>query len=174
MIAVGAWILPVFIAITILAALLQRLNVYDEFVAGASTGVRLGLKLIPFVIGINIAIGLLRDSGVMSWLSRVLYPLLALTGLPADVLPLLIFRPFSNEAAMGIVTELLHTHGPDSFIGLLTSVIQGSSDTTFYVLTLYLGSAGIRKHSYILPLCLFGDLIGYLAALLFTYLFFGP
>lgn len=169
---VSVWILPALVVITLLAALRRRIEVYNEFVAGATEGLRLGVRLIPLIIGIYVAIGLFRESGALAWLSHVAAPLLSQAGFPTEVLPLMLIRPFSNAAAVGVIADLLEQHGPDSFVGLLASVMQGSSETTFYVLTVYLGSVGIRRSLHAVHLCLLGDLIGYLAALWITILLF--
>lgn len=173
LLAVSAWILPGLIGITLLVAMIRGINVYDEFVAGAAEGLRLAVRLIPYIISIYIAFGLFRDSGFLAWLTRVSAPLFTPFGLPVEILPLVFIRPFSLAAAMGVVSDILETHGPDSFVGLLASVMQGNSETTFYVLTVYLGAAGIRRSLYAVPLCLLGDAIGYLASLWMTRLFFG-
>lgn len=172
MAAVSAWILPGLLVLTLAAALRRRVNVYSEFAAGAADGLKLGVRLIPLIIGIYVGIGLFRDSGALAWLSRAAAPVLSHAGFPVEVLPLMLIRPFSNAAAVGVVADLLERHGPDSFVGLLASVMQGSSETTFYVLTVYLGSVGIRRSRHAVQLCLLGDLIGYLAALWVTVLFF--
>lgn len=172
MATVSVWILPALVVITLLAALRRRVEVYNEFVAGATEGLRLGVRLIPLIIGIYVAIGLFRESGALTWLGNVAAPLLSRAGFPAEVLPLMLIRPFSNAAAVGVITDLLEQHGPDSFVGFLASVMQGSSETTFYVLTVYLGSVGIRRSLHAVHLCLLGDLIGYLAALWITILLF--
>ncbi len=170
--AVSAWILPALLLITLLAGLRKRIDVYSEFVAGAADGLKLGVRLIPLIIGIYVGIGLFRDSGALAWLSGVAAPLLSHAGFPVEVLPLMLIRPFSNAAAVGVIADLLERHGPDSFVGLLASVMQGSSETTFYVLTVYLGSVGVRRSLHAVHLCLLGDLIGYLAALWLTIFFF--
>lgn len=170
--AISAWILPGLVAITIIAGLRRRVSVYDEFAAGAAEGVRLGLRLIPLIIGIYVAIGLFRETGALASVSNLLTPVLSRIGFPTDVLPLMIIRPFSHAAATGVVVDLLNEHGPDSFIGLLSSIMQSSSETTFYVLTVYLGSVGIRRSLHAVHLCLIGDLIGYMAALWATILLF--
>lgn len=172
MATLSAWILPGLLALTLIVALRRRVDVYSEFAAGAAEGLKLGLRLIPLIIGIYVAIGLFRESGALRWLSETASPALAFAGFPADVLPLMIIRPFSHAAAIGVVADLLARHGPDSFVGLLASIMQGSSETTFYVLTLYLGAVGIRRSRYAVQLCLLGDLIGYLAALWVTVLLF--
>jgi len=170
--AISVWIVPLLLAAVLVAALRRRVNVYSEFAAGAADGLKLGLRLIPLIIGIYVAIGLFRESGALLWLSRLAAPALAVAGFPPDVLPLMLIRPFSHAAAMGVVADLLAQHGPDSFVGLLASIMQGSSETTFYVLTLYLGSVGIRNSRYAVQLCLLGDLLGYFAALWITVLLF--
>jgi len=167
-----AWILPGLVAVTLVAGLRRRVPVYDEFVAGAAEGVRLGLRLIPLIIGIYIAVGLFRESGALAWVAQAAAPVLAYAGFPPEILPLMLIRPFSNAAAMGVIAELLQEHGPDSFVGLLASVMQGSSETTFYVAALYLGSVGIRRSLHAVHLCLLGDLVGYLAALWATSVLF--
>lgn len=162
---VSAWILPGLVAVTLIVGLRRRVSVYDEFVAGAMEGVRLGFRLIPLVIGIYVAIGLFRETGALARFAQLVGPGLARIGFPAEILPLMIIRPFSHAAATGVVVDLLEQHGPDSFIGLLASIMQSSSETTFYVLTMYLGSVSIRRSLHAVPLCLIGDLIGYMAAL---------
>lgn len=172
MATVSAWILPGLVAVTLIVGLRRRVSVYDEFVSGAMEGVRLGLRLIPLIIGIYVAIGLFRESGALARLSDLITPVLARVGFPTEILPVMLMRPFSHAAATGAIIDLLEQHGPDSFIGLLASVMQGSSETTFYVLTVYLGSVGIRRSLHAIHLCLLGDLIGYMAALWLTVLFF--
>lgn len=160
----SAAILPALIAITLVTALIRRVPVYDEFVAGAGEGVKLGLRLIPLIIAIYVAIGVFRESGALALVTEGLAPVLQAFGIPADILPLMTIRPFSHSASMGIIVDILDTHGPDSFTGLLASVMHGSSETTFYVLTVYLGAAGVKRSRYALPLCLLGDLVGFVAA----------
>ncbi|MBC7347470.1 MAG: spore maturation protein [Clostridia bacterium] len=171
--AVSAWMLPGLIGLTLLIAVVRGINVYEEFVTGAADGARLAVQVMPYVIGIYIATGLFRESGFLSGLTHVFAPFLRPFGLPAEVLPLIFIRPFSLAAAIGVVSDLLKTYGPDSFIGLLAAVMLGSSETTFYVLTLYLGAVGIRRSLYAVPLCLLGDIVGYLASLWLTTLFWG-
>jgi len=168
----SAWILPGLVAVTLLAALRRGVPVYDEFVAGAEEGMRLGLRLIPLIVGIYVAVGLFRESGALAWVAHATSPVLAYAGFPPEILPLMLIRPFSNAAAMGVIAELLEEHGPDSFVGLLASVMQGSSETTFYVAALYLGSVGIRRSLHAVHLCLLGDFVGYLAALWATSVLF--
>lgn len=168
----SAWILPGLVAVTLIVGLRRGISVYDEFVAGAADGVRLGIRLIPLIIGIYVGIGLFRDSGALAAFSQLVTPALAAIGFPSEVLPLMLMRPFSSAAATGVVIDLLDRHGPDSFIGTLTSIMQGSSETTFYVLTVYLGSVGIRRSRHAVHLCLLGDFIGYMAALWLAVLLF--
>jgi len=171
MAAVSAWILPGLVLATLVIGLRRGVSVYDEFAAGAAEGMRLAVRLIPLIIGIYIAIGLFRDTGALARFGDMMTPLLARVGFPTEILPAMIIRPFSHAAATGVVIDLLDEHGPDSFIGYLASIMQSSSETTFYVLTVYLGSVGIRRSLHAVHLCLIGDLIGYVAALWITILF---
>lgn len=170
---VTAGILPGLIVFTLVAALVRRVPVYDVFVEGAAEGVKLGIRLIPLIIAIYVAIGVFRESGVLAAVTNGLMPVFSAVGIPPDVLPLMIIRPFSHSAAMGVIADILDTHGPDSFVGLIASVMHGSSETTFYVLTVYLGVVGIRRTLHAVPLLLFGDLVGYVGALWMVKLFFG-
>jgi len=168
----SAGVLPGLIAITLVVALVRRVPVYDEFIAGANEGVKLGLRLVPLIIAIYVAIGIFRESGALVSLTEGLDGMLRAVGIPVDIVPLMVIRPFSHSAAMGIIVDILDTYGPDSFTGLLASVMHGSSETTFYVLTVYLGAVGIRRSLHAVPLLLFGDLVGYVAALWMVRLFF--
>ena len=161
----AGWLVPVFVAVVLLHGLWRRVDLLTEFVEGAREGLKLALNLFPYLLAIYVAVAAFRSSGALEVLSRTLLPLLRPLGVPADILPLLLVRPLSGAASSGLVLTLLHQHGPDSFIGRLVSTIQGSSETTLYVLTVYLGSVGVRRSRYALPLCLSVDAIGYVAAI---------
>lgn len=162
--AIAAWLVPGFVALVLLHGLARKVDLLESFVEGARDGLRLAVELFPYLLGIYVAVAVFRVSGALdvlgAWLSPVVRPL----GVPVAVLPLLLVRPLSGAASSGIVLALLHQHGPDSFIGRLISTIQGSSETTLYVLTVYLGAVSIRRSRYALPLCLAADLVGYVTA----------
>lgn len=146
--------------------------IYETFVAGAEDGFKVAIKIIPFLVGMLVAIAIFRASGAMDLLARSLNPLLRLIGVPGEVLPLAIMRPLSGGGALGIAAELISNYGPDSFIGRLASVMQGSTDTTFYVLTVYFGSVGVRRYRYALALGLLADISSLVAAIVICRLMF--
>lgn len=158
------WAIPFLIGFIPLFGWIRGIKVYETFVEGAQEGFQMAVKMIPFLVGILVALNIFQASGGLAAVIGLLSGPLAQLGVPAAVMPLLLIRPLSGGAALGITTGLLQQFGPDSFIGRLASVIQGSTDTTFYVVTLYFGSVGIRKIRYALSVALIGDLAGFVAA----------
>lgn len=169
----SAFVVPAMVIGTLLVALWRKVDVFGTFVEGAEDGLKLSVTVLPYLIGIYVAIGVFKDSGALDYVVQVLQPLLRPAGIPGPVLPLILIRPLSGSASLGIVAHLLKTYGPESYIGRLTSVIQGSSETTLYVVTLYLGSIGLRRSGYALPVCLIGDLVGFIAAVVVTHWLYG-
>lgn len=155
---VSKWVIPVFITAVLLAAFVRRVRVFESFVEGAEQGFEIAVKLIPYLVAMIVAITIFRASGAMDIMVAVVSPVFNLIGAPAEVLPHAVMRPLSGGAALGIASELIEEHGPDSLIGFLVSTMQGTSDTTFYVLTLYFGSVGIRKYRYAVASGLTADL----------------
>jgi spore maturation protein B len=131
-----------------LIAFLRGVKVFETFVEGAEQGFHTAIKTIPFLVAMLVAISIFRASGAMELLTGFLSPVLDKVGIPSEILPHAVMRPLSGGAALGIATDIIKNHGPDSFIGRLVSTMQGSSDTTFFVLTLYFGSVGIKKYRY--------------------------
>lgn len=164
--AVAGWLVPLFVAVVLVHGLYRHVDLIAEFVAGAREGLELSFSLFPYLLAIYVAVAAFRTSGALELLGGYLAPLVHALGVPVPVVPLLLVRPLSGAASSGIVLSLLHQNGPDSFIGRLVSTIQGSSETTLYVLTVYLGSVGVRKSRYALPLCLTADLLGYATAVI--------
>ena len=142
------WAIPVVLLLVPLIAFLRGVKVFETFVEGAEQGFKTAIKTIPFLVGMLVAISIFRASGSMELLIGFLSPVLDKVGIPSEILPHAVMRPLSGGAALGIATDIIKNHGPDSFIGRLVSTMQGSSDTTFYVLTLYFGSVGIKKYRY--------------------------
>jgi spore maturation protein B len=155
---ISRWAIPAVLLIVPIVALLKGVKVFEVFVEGAEEGFATAIKTIPYLVAMLVAVTIFRSSGAMKMTTRFLAPVLDHIGFPAEVLPHAIMRPLSGGAALGIATELIKTHGPDSFIGNLVSTMQGSSDTTFYVLTLYFGSVGIRRYRYSIISGLLADL----------------
>jgi len=171
--ALSRWAIPLIFAGVLLYGLGRKMDVYNVFLEGARDGMDIALQILPYVVSIFAALGIFRDSGAMALLARLLAPVLRPLGIPVDVLPLMLIRPLSGAGAMGITVELLRHHGPDSYIGRLASTLQGSTDTTFYILSVYFGAVGIRRIRHALVVGLLADLLGFVLAILFVRLAFG-
>jgi spore maturation protein B len=169
---VSVWIIPGLITLVLIKALCRRVNVFDAFIEGAREGFQMSIRLIPFLVGMLVAIGLFRDAGVMDLLVRYASPLLGKLQVPAEIVPLGIMRPVSGSAALAITTDILHRDGPDSLIGRLASTMFGSTETTLYVLTVYFGAVGIYKTRHALLVGLLADLAGFIAAIVICRLVF--
>ncbi|PSL50410.1 spore maturation protein B [Salsuginibacillus halophilus] len=170
---VSMWFLPVLITLILLQAARRRVPAYETFVDGAKEGFHLAVSIIPFLAGMMVAIHVFRASGAMEVLIQSLEPVLALVGIPAEIVPLALMRPISGTGALGLTSDLIATYGPDSFIGRLASTMQGSTDTTLYVLTVYFGAVGIKKAGDALKVGLLADVCGIIAAVVVVTLVFG-
>ncbi len=150
----------------------KKINLYATFTEGAKEGFEIAVKIIPYLVAMLVAIGVFRASGGMNILVYILSPITNLIGMPAEVLPMALMRPLSGSASIGIMSELMKTHGADSFIGVLASTILGSTETTFYVLALYFGSVNIKKSRHAVIAGVSADVAGILAALFIVKLLF--
>jgi spore maturation protein B len=171
---VSAWAIPLLLAGIPVLALARRVKVYPAFVEGAKEGFETAVRIIPPLVAIFVALGMLRASGAMDALTRALAPLLAAAGIPASVAPMLLVRPLSGGGALGVVGDVLRSDGPDSYAGRLVSVMAGSTETTFYVLAVYMGAAGVTRYRQALPAGLLADAAGFTAAVVVVRLVFGP
>jgi len=159
------WIVPLLIlAIPLYAYAFRKVRVYESFIEGAKEGFTIGVRIIPYLVAILVVIGMFRASGAMDLLVAAIQPVTNLFGFPAEALPTALMKPFSGSGSMGLMSDVFKVYGPDSFIGRLTSVIQGSFETTFYVLAVYFGSIAVRKTRYTLAVCLWSDLAGLIGA----------
>lgn len=163
--AVSRWAIPLLLLLVPLWGILKKVPVYEAFVEGAEEGFMVGVKIIPFLVGMLVAISVFRASGALDVLSHACEPLLVRLGAPTEVLPLAFMRPLSGSGVLGMATELMKTFGPDSFIGRLASTMQGSTDTTFYVLTVYFGSVGVSRYRYSIITGLLADITGLIASI---------
>ncbi len=145
---VSRWAIPAILLIIPLLAMIRGVKVFEVFIDGAEKGFSTAVKTIPYLVAMMVSINIFRASGAMDVLVNFCSPILNLVGFPAELLPHAIMRPLSGGAALGIANDIISTHGPDSYLGKLVSTMQGSSDTTFYVLTLYFGSVGINRYRY--------------------------
>lgn len=154
---------PVLLLSVPVYAFIKRVPVYETFVEGAEEGLKMVVGVLPYIVAIFVGISCMRGGGALDYLSRAASFLLAPLGVPADIIPLIAVRPISGSGALAVTGELLRTHGPDSSMGLLASILQGATDTTFYVVTLYFGSVGVKRTRRALVSCLIGDACGFLA-----------
>jgi len=152
---------------------IKKVKVYEVFVVGAKDGFDVAVRIIPYLVAMLVAIGIFRAGGGMQILIAALEPFTNLIGMPAEALPMAIMRPLSGSGSLGIMAEIIATHGPDSFIGILVSTFFGSTETTFYVLAVYFGSVNIRNTRHALPAGLLADVAGILGAVFIVKLLFG-
>ena len=159
----------------IISGMRKKINVYDAFIEGAKEGFQTAITIIPYLVAILVGIGVFRASGAMDFIIQGVRFGIASIGLNTDfveALPTMLMKPLSGSGARGMMLEAINTHGPDSFVGRLSSIVQGSCDTTFYVVALYYGSVGIRNTRYTVQCALLADLAGAIAAIAMAYLFF--
>ena len=157
-------LLPGIIAIVAMWGMARRVDVYDALVAGAGDGLGVLIKIVPPLIGLLTAVYMLRASGALEMLGELLAPVLTRLGIPPETVALLLVRPVSGSAALGVGAELISTYGPDSLIGRTAAVMLGSTETTFYTIAVYFGAANIVKTRYAVPAALCADLAGFIAA----------
>ncbi len=170
--AAARWVLPLFLVGIPLYGFVRRVDVYAAFVEGAQDGFWTAVKTIPFMVAILTAMAVFRASGAMDTLLELLKPLSQVIHLPGEIIPLLILRPLSGSASLAYTADLMRVFGADSLIGLLGSAVQGSTDTTFFVLTVYFGSVGVKNVRYAVAVGLLGDVVGFVAACLVMSLLF--
>lgn len=165
-------ILPIIVLLIIGYGFIHKVNIYDEFIIGAKNGITTTIKIIPNLVAMIFAINILIKSNIINDLFSFLTPILSKYQLTSDIIPMCFLRSISGNSTLALMVNIFNKYGPDSIMGLLASTIQGSSDTTLYVIALYFGSIGITKSRYALPVGLFADLFGIIASFILVYLFF--
>lgn len=170
---ISIWLIPLLIVFILLYGTAKRVPTYETFVEGAKEGFGMAISIIPYLVGMLVAISVFRASGAMDFFINLLKPALQAIGVPTEIVPLAFIRPISGTGALGMTSDLIATYGPDSFIGRLASTMQGSTDTTFYVLTVYFGAVGIKKMGDALKVGLLADLVGIIASIIIVTLVFG-
>jgi spore maturation protein B len=160
---ISIWAVPVLLVGITLAGMLRKVKVYDVFIEGAKEGFEVGVKIIPFLVGILVAIGMFRASGAMELLLAGLRPVAIATGFPADLIPLAILRSLSGSGSLALTTDIIKTQGPDSLLARMAATMYGSSETTFYVLAVYFGAIGVRRTRHAVPAALVGDVVAAIA-----------
>jgi spore maturation protein B len=162
--AISLWAIPVLLVAIPLAGMLRKVKVYDVFIEGAKEGFDVAVKIIPFLVGILVAIGMFRGSGAMDLLMAAVRPLVAPLGFPPELVPLAVLRSLTGSGSLAFTTDLVKTHGPDSVIARTAATMYGSSETTFYVLAVYFGAVGVRRTRHAVPAALIADLVAAVAA----------
>jgi len=166
------YIVPVILLTASLLALRKKENVYDHLLEGAADGLKLLITIVPSLILLLTAIHMLRASGAVEMLTDLIAPLFSVFGIPPETAMLVLIRPISGSAALAVGAELMATYGVDSVVGRTAAVMLGSTETTFYTISVYFGAAGIQKTRYTLPAALFADLVGFFMASWTVQLFF--
>lgn len=173
---VASFILFSIIITFILSGVRKKINVYDTFIDGAKDGFSTAIRIIPYLIAILVAIGMFRESGALDFIIQGCKYLVSFVGVDTtwvDALPTALMKPLSGSGARGMMVEAMNTHGADSFVGRLSGIFQGSTDTTFYVVAVYYGCINIRNTRYTIPYALLADLVGVITAIWVAYIFFG-
>ena len=166
-------VVPVLLAAVAAVGLGKRVDVYSALTHGAEEGLTVLLRIIPALVGLLTAVSMFRASGAMEWLSVLCAPVLERLGIPPETTPLMLVRPVSGSGALAVGTDLMTTYGPDSYIGRVAAVMLGSTETTFYTIAVYFGSAGIHRTRHAVPAALTADLVGFAASAMAVRLFFG-
>ncbi|WP_139489230.1 spore maturation protein [Brevibacillus dissolubilis] len=169
---ISLWAIPVLIAFILVYGYFRKVPVYETFVDGAKGGFVTTIKILPHLVAMMVAISLFRQSGALDMLLSTMAPVLSFLHVPPEIVPLGLLRPLSGTGSLAIATDIIAQYGPDSMLGRLASTMQGSTDTTLYVLTVYFGAVGIRNGMYALKVGLWSDLMGVIASIIVCYLIF--
>jgi len=169
---ISSLFIPFLVLIVIIYGIKKKINVYDSFVEGAKEGLPMVVSMFPSLLAMILGINIFTNSGIIDYIFMFLKPFFILIKVPLEILPVAVMRPLSGSFGLALLNEMYNTYGPDSFLSNLTSVIQGSSDTTIYIITLYFGTIGIKKIKYALWVGLLADLVMVIIALIVVPLFF--
>jgi len=158
--------MPFVILVIVFKALKEKVSVFDIFLKGATEGVEITLKIFPTLVGLFVAIGMLRSSGILDFITKLISPALAYMRFPGEIVPLALLRPISGSASMAVATDIIKQNGVDSFIGILASVIMGATETTLYTIAVYTSSVKIKNTRGVLIAALAADVTGIVVSLL--------
>ena len=158
------WAIPVLLVAIPLAGILRGVKVYDVFIEGAKEGFDVAVRIIPFLVGILVAIGMFRGSGAMDLMLAGLRPIVGPLGFPPELMPLAVLRSLTGSGSLAFTTDLIKTHGADSLIARTAATMYASSETTFYVLAVYFGAVSVRRTRHAVPAALIADLVAAIAA----------
>lgn len=152
--------IPVIVMIIVLHGVIEKKKVYDLFVDGAQEGMKMVFKLLPTLIGIFVAVGALRSSGILDCIVKWITPLCEIFKIPSQIMPLALLRPISGSASIAVATDIMNQYGVDSFIGMIASTIMGSTETTLYTIAVYTSCVGIKNIRFVLVASLIADAVG--------------
>lgn len=169
----GSYVVPVVILFIVLCGIIKKQNVFDLFLVGAKEGIHIAVNILPALIGLMMAIEMFKASGAFDLIVNAARPLADMLHFPCEVIPLAMMRPISGSGALSIFENTLRNYGPDSFIGRVASVLEGSTETTFYTVAIYYGTVGVSKTRHTIPAALSSDLVGFIMSILTVNLFFG-
>ena len=170
---VSVFSIPALVLFVVVYGAVRKVNVYEVFVEGAKEGFAVGVRIIPYLVAMIVAIGVFRQGGAMDILTTILSPVTSLIGMPAEALPMAMMRPLSGSGALGVMSEIINTHGADSLLGRLVAVMMGSGETTFYVLAVYFGSVAVTRTRHAVPAGLVADLVSIVASVWIVNAVFG-
>lgn len=170
---IGNMVIPIVVLLIIAVAIIKKVNVYDEFVEGAKEGLEMGISIFPYLIGMIFGINILLKSGILNHVFVFLKPIFDMVKIPVEILPMAVIRPISGNASFAVMIDMIKTYGVDSYLGRIVSVMQGATDTTIYVISLYFGSIGIKNIRYALKAGLLADLVTLIMSVLFVSIVFG-
>ena len=163
--AISAWAIPVLLVFIPLVGLIKKVKVYDVFIEGAKEGFNVAVRIIPFLVGILVAIGMFRASGAMDMLTSALRPAMSAIRFPAELFPLAVLRTLTGSGSLALTTDIIKRYGPDSTIARMAATLYGSSETLFYVLAVYFGAVGVKKTRHAIPAGLVGDVVAAIVAI---------
>lgn len=166
------YIIPLIVVTIIIYGIYKKVDIFDTFIDGVKEGMKLSINLFPTIFTMIIAITLITDSNIINYICNLLKPLFSKISFPTEVLPLALLRPISGSSSLVILNDILAKYGPDSFIGRLSSVMQGSTDTTIYIISMYFASIGIKKTRYSLTVGLLADLLSVIISFIMVNIFF--
>ncbi|WP_242846268.1 spore maturation protein [Anaeromassilibacillus senegalensis] len=169
----GIYAVPIMILLILLFGMIRRVPVFDAFVEGAKEGLASSFSILPTLVGLIMAVTMLKASGALDMIASFLAPVAQLLGLPANVMPLALIKPISGSGATALLTQIFESSGPDSFAGRVASVMAGSTETTFYCIAVYYGAVGIKKTRHTIPAALTADFAAFVIAALSVRYFFG-
>ncbi|ASS91785.1 MAG: spore maturation protein [Bacillaceae bacterium] len=171
--AVSIWLIPLIIGFILLYGTFKRIPTYEAFVEGGKEGIEISFSIIPYLVGMLVAVSVFRASGALDFFMDLLKPMFQAIHVPAEIVPLALIRPISGTASLGIMSDLISMHGADSLIGRLAATMQGSTDTTLYIITVYFGAVGIKRMGDAIKVGLLADFAAILSSIIIVTLLFG-